>query len=230
MPSLNPALSPELYFPAPAAIVLPMKITLIRHGESESNVRGYINDDPARPVPLTERGKVQAESAAISLRSVPYTLAFVSEFQRAGETAAILLRYHNCPLQIDSRLNERRSGMDGRPSDIFNDMVSPDPAHIKPEQGESFLELMDRMRRFLDDVAEQHPQAVILAVSHQHPMLAALALSGTDPEEAARSSLANCSWIDLVWPDSRESDLRAPLKITFSGRHGKCFHKKLNRT
>jgi len=189
-----------LFFHAPAAIVLFMKITLIRHGESESNTSGYINDNPARPAPLTERGKAQAESAAISLRSVPYTLAFVSEFQRARETAAILLRQHDCQLLIDSRLNERCSGMDGQPSDIFNDMVRPDPVHIKPEKGESFLELMDRMRRFLDDVAEQYPQAVILAVSHQHPILAALALSGTDPEKAAHGNLDNCCWIDLVWP------------------------------
>src|ERR1039457_4441042 len=115
-----------------------MKITFIRHGESESNAYGYINDDPSRPVPLTERGKAQAESLAISLRSVPYTLAFASEFQRAKETAAILLRYHDCQLLIDSRLNERRSGMDGLPPDTFNNMVRPDPVHIKPEKGESF--------------------------------------------------------------------------------------------
>ena len=177
-----------------------MKITFIRHGESVSNARGYINDDPSRPGPLTERGKAQALSAAISLRSVPYTLTFASEFQRTRETAAILLQYHDCQLLIDSRLNERRSGMDGLPPDTFNNMVRPDPVHIKPEQGESFLELMDRVHSFLDDVAERHPQAVILAVSHENTILSALALSGVDTEQAACGSLANCCWVDLVWP------------------------------
>lgn len=177
-----------------------MKIILVRHAESEANVAGRINDDPARPIPLTPRGRAQAESAALSLRAVPFTHAYASEFHRAAETAAILLRHHACKLTIDARLNERRSGMDGLPVDAFNDLVKPDPARIKPEKGESFLEQMERVRSFLDELAERRQLGPILAVSHENPILAALALSGWSPEEAARGAIANCGWVELAWP------------------------------
>ena len=177
-----------------------MKIIFIRHGESEANVAGCINDDPARPIQLTENGRAQAESLASSLRFVPFTLAYTSEFPRAIETAAILLRHHACQLTVDSRLNERRTGMDGLPVDAFNDLVRRDPLRIKPEKGESFLEQMERLRSFLDEISGRQPGAVVLAVSHENPILAALTLSCTDPEKVVRGSLANCGRVDLVWP------------------------------
>lgn len=182
-----------------------MKITFVRHGESEANIAGVINDDPAQPIHLTEQGKAQAGSAACRLRSVPFMQAYASEFPRARETAEILLghhdfRWHDCRLIIDSRLNERRSGMDGLPVAEFNDRVSADPLHTKPGKGESFLEQMERVRGFLDEIAKKHPAGVILAVSHENPILAAMALSDKDPEEAVRCHIANCGWVELDWP------------------------------
>jgi hypothetical protein len=34
-----------------------MKVIFIRHGEREANVANFINDDPQRPVNLTEGGR-----------------------------------------------------------------------------------------------------------------------------------------------------------------------------
>jgi broad specificity phosphatase PhoE len=178
-----------------------MRILLIRHGESEANTAGRINDDPARNISLTGRGIAQAEAAADKLRAAGFTGAYASEFPRARQTATILLRHHACTLHIDARLNERRSGMDGLPVDAFNGLVRPDPLHAKPPRGESFLEQMERLRSFLDEAATRHPDGTVLAVSHENPILAALALSAASPEEAARSSLGNCCWLELDWPD-----------------------------
>ncbi len=178
-----------------------MKIILVRHGESEGNVAHVINDDPARPVDLTEKGRAQAEEAAARLRSIPFTRAYVSEFLRARRTAEILLRDRALELRIDARLNERRSGMDGLHVDAFNDLVRPDPLHIKPERGESFMEQMERLRSFLDEVAVCHPDEVVLAVSHEHPILAAVALTADDPERIVRNGgVVNCGWVELRWP------------------------------
>jgi len=90
-----------------------MKVILVRHGESEGNVRHEINDDPQRIVNLTERGRAQAAAAAEQLRDIAFTHAYASEFPRARQTAAILLQHHALRLNIDARLNERISGMDG---------------------------------------------------------------------------------------------------------------------
>ena len=176
-----------------------MKIFLVRHGESEANVADRISDDPSRIVNITERGRAQAEAAADRLRGLPFTHAYVSEFPRARQTAAILLCHHDLPLHIDARLNERRSGMDGFPVHAFNDLVRPDPLRFKPERGESFLEQMERLRSFLDEAAVRHADGLVLAVSHENPIVAALALTVDDPEQVVRASVANCEWVELDW-------------------------------
>lgn len=182
-----------------------MKILLIRHGESEANVAHCINDDPTRTVNLTERGRAQAESASDKLRAARFTQAYASEFPRAQQTAEILLRHHTCTLQIDARINERKTGMDGLPVEAFHDMVRVDPLRAKAENGESFLEQMERLRSFMDEVASRHPDGKVLAVSHENPILAALALTSDNPEKTVRASIDNCAWVELDWPTAWES-------------------------
>ncbi len=180
-----------------------MKIILVRHGESEGNVIYEINDDPGRIVNLTARGREQAAAAAERLRDVPFTHAYASEFPRAQQTAAILLRPHTLELRIDARLNERRSGMDGQHVSAFNDLVRPDYLHIKPPKGESFVEQMERLRSFLDEIAARHPGGIVLAVSHENPIVAVLCLASDAPEQTAHRKLANCEWVELDWPAAR---------------------------
>lgn len=177
-----------------------MKIVFVRHGESEGNVVHEINDNPARIVNLTERGRGQAVAAGEALRGRRFTVAYASEFPRARQTAEIILRHQACGLRIDARINERRSGMDGMPVHVFNDLIRVDRLYMKPAHGESFVEQMERLRSFLDDVAACHPEGQVLAVSHQDPILAALALTADDPEEVASRVLSNCERVELRWP------------------------------
>ncbi len=172
-----------------------MQVYFVRHGESEANVAGFVNDDPARLVRLTARGRAQAASAAQALSGIPFTHAYASAFPRARETAAIILAGRDLPMRMDARINERRSGLDGQPVQVFNDLVRPDPVRIKPRDGESFLEQMQRLRDFLDELARCHPQDVVLAVSHENPILAAAAVTGRDVEAAARGGIGNCEWL-----------------------------------
>ena len=177
-----------------------MKIIFVRHGESEGNVSHIINDDPNRLVSLTPRGREQAESASARLREMRFTHAYASQFPRAQQTITILLRHHDLEPTIDARLNERISAMDGLPVHLFNDLVSPDPLHLKSEHGETFLQQMDRVRSFLDEVAARHNDGLVLAVSHENPIIAALALTVVDPESVVRDHLDNCAWLELEWP------------------------------
>jgi broad specificity phosphatase PhoE len=176
-----------------------MQIILIRHGESEGNASGHINDDPRRVVNLTARGRAQAEAAAVRLREMNFVHAYVSQFARAQQTAQIILSQQSCALQIDARLNERRSGMDGLPVEAFNNLARADPVHYKPPHGESFLEQMERVRSFLDEAALRHAGQRVLAVSHENPIIAALALQ-EGAAQVVRRNLDNCGWIVLDWP------------------------------
>jgi broad specificity phosphatase PhoE len=177
-----------------------LKIILVRHGESEGNVKDEINDDPKRIVNLTARGREQASAAAERLRGVPFTHAYVSQFPRAQQTIGLLLRHHALTPQVDARLNERVSGMDGRHVDEFNDFVRADYLRTKPPQGESFIEQMERLRSFLDDAAARHPDAVVLAVSHENPIVAVLTLLSDTREQTALQKLVNCQAVEVEWP------------------------------
>lgn len=180
-----------------------MRILLLRHGESEANVGGFINDDPARPVGLTERGRAQARAAAQALAGRTFSHAYASQLLRARHTAEIVLAGCGLVPEIDSRLNERRSGMDGLPVEAFNGFVRADPVRARPPLGESFLDQMDRLKGFLDAAAIRCGDGLVLAVSHENPILAATALAGRDPEAAARDGLANCAWVELEWPPAQ---------------------------
>ncbi len=177
-----------------------MLVFLLRHGESEANVGGFINDDATQPVMLTTQGRAQAAMAAQALSSISFSHAYASHFPRARQTAEIILTDRYLQIRIDARLNERRSGLDGQPVEAFNGLVRPDPVRIKPVNGESFLEQMQRVGDFLDEIAQLHPEGIVLVVSHENPIQAAAALAGLDVEAAARGSLGNCEWLRLEWP------------------------------
>lgn len=176
------------------------RITLIavRHGESEANVGCFINDDPTRPIDLTDRGREQARQAGIALQSIAFDVAYVSEFPRAQQTADIILSNRSCPATADPRINERLSGMDGRHVDEFNTLVLADPVNIQPPQGESFRQQMARVGQFMDDIKQRHPHgSTVLVVSHENPIMAMQTIMGADPETAALGHLGNCEWITL---------------------------------
>lgn len=177
-----------------------MLLYLLRHGESEANVGGYINDDPEKPVLLTAKGQEQAATAAQAFSGIRFSHVYASQFPRAQQTAEIILAGRDLSLTIDARLNERCSGLDGQPVEAFNGLVRPDPVRIKPANGESFLEQMQRVGEFLDEIARHYPEGIVLAVSHENPIQAAAALAGRDVEAAARGGLANCAWLKMEWP------------------------------
>ncbi|NNM81112.1 MAG: histidine phosphatase family protein [Burkholderiales bacterium] len=177
-----------------------VRILYFRHGQSEANVARQISDDPSRIVNLTDTGRVQAQGARDLLSGIELSCAYASEFPRAQQTASILL--NGGEFRVDSRINERKSGMDGRSVQEFNDLVRNDPAGFCPPGGESFFDEMQRVKDFMDEMAERHSGGTILAVSHENPILAALALCGQDPAEAALGDIANCEKIEVTWPRS----------------------------
>lgn len=196
---MNRTLMPSAF--TPDQIVEQARITLIavRHGESEANVACFINDDPTRPIALTDTGREQARQAGIALQAVAFNAAYVSEFPRAQQTAHLLLANRSCPLHVDPRINERISGMDGRHVDEFNNLVLADPVNTQPPQGESFRQQMVRVGRFMDDLKQRHPHgSTVLIVSHENPIMAMRAISGADPESAALDHLGNGEWITLA--------------------------------
>jgi broad specificity phosphatase PhoE len=80
----------------------------LRHGETESNVRGLIAG--STDVALTPRGRSQAEHVARLLRNVGVTGIYSSALRRAHETAIIIARELALPVTPILELGERDWG------------------------------------------------------------------------------------------------------------------------
>jgi broad specificity phosphatase PhoE len=71
----------------------------MRHGQSEYDILGLCNDDPAQNMRLTAVGDRLAEQAADALKNIPLERIFCSERPRAGEiTDAEMIErvFENC--------------------------------------------------------------------------------------------------------------------------------------
>ncbi|MBS3051285.1 MAG: histidine phosphatase family protein [Candidatus Aenigmarchaeota archaeon] len=82
-----------------------MKIFLIRHGESTSDVEGRYGghyDDH-----LTGKGRSQSEKVAKKLADEHIEVIFSSPFHRAKETSEILAKEWKCPVKISEGMKER---------------------------------------------------------------------------------------------------------------------------
>jgi len=124
-----------------------------------------MNDDPTKPIHLTEEGKQQIQEAAEKLKPINFELIFASEFPRTQETAKIINKYHNVEIKIDKRLNDVMSGFEGKPTLEWEEAMKEDRAHTKANGGESFQDVKTRMISFIEDI-KKLDNKIILVVSH----------------------------------------------------------------
>ncbi len=167
-----------------------MKIYLIRHGQSEGNLRNLwygITD-----LPLTDLGRAQAARVGEKLREVPLAAAYISPLCRAGETADIALRGRDEVRRVVvPDLREQDMG-ELEPLSV-EDIRQRDPeyfAHlmenwvkIAPPGGEPFdTGLIPRVSRALDDILARGEDCAVFA--HNGPLCYAMAYLLGLPDEA----------------------------------------------
>ena len=81
---------------------------IIRHGRTDWNDRHKLQG--RTDMPLNEEGRRMAEEAREAYRDVHFDVCFCSPLIRAKETAEILLRGRDVPIQYDDRLMEMSFG------------------------------------------------------------------------------------------------------------------------
>ena len=176
-----------------------MKLIFLRHGESEYNLSGLCNADPAMPVGLTAKGREQAQFATRRLRLLSISRIYVSRLQRAQETAAILCGGHCADIHVDARLDDRNTGYEGRPVEDYLRAMSaaPDPFAWRAPGGESYREMVARVRAFIDDLAAA-PVPAALVVTH-HEVLQAVAghFQGLDLDAMWHVHVENCASLEF---------------------------------
>ncbi|MDD6257982.1 MAG: histidine phosphatase family protein [Erysipelotrichaceae bacterium] len=76
----------------------------VRHGETLFNKKHVLQGQCDSP--LTDKGIQQAEDLAEKLKDVPFNHAYISVSERARDTADIILKNRDVPVQCDKRLKE----------------------------------------------------------------------------------------------------------------------------
>jgi probable phosphoglycerate mutase len=169
---------------------------LIRHGESEWNAAGRLQGQ-ADPVPLTARGRRQAEEAARELRSRDIAGLHSSDLLRAVQTAEVIGVALHLPVERDSGLREQSYGeLEGLSSaqvlaDAPYDFTDPDARAIG---GESLRDVHERIGPRLEFYLERYAGRECVLVSHGDVIRAALAwLDGSEPGKGSWRDTPNGS-------------------------------------
>ncbi|XP_060758819.1 fructose-2,6-bisphosphatase TIGAR B isoform X2 [Neoarius graeffei] len=134
-------------------IMLTFGLTLIRHGETQYNKDRL----------LQETGLWQAEAAGRYLQDLCFTNVFVSNLQRAIQTAEIILKsnVHSAGIEmvLDPLLRERGFGMaEGRPKEDLKKMANAAGQACRdftPPGGESLEQVKTRFCKFLKSMFQR---------------------------------------------------------------------------
>ncbi len=145
---------------------------LVRHGETAWNAEGRFQGHT--DVPLSDRGRRQAEALARRLAREKIDAIYASDLQRAWETATIIAAPHGLEVRPEPRLREMHFGVwEGLTFDEIEarypgsfDLLVTDPLAAGPPQGETMGEVMARVQALLEDLQRRHAQQTVLLVAH----------------------------------------------------------------
>tara|TARA_B100002051_G_scaffold275654_1_gene320430 strand:- start:1575 stop:5087 length:3513 start_codon:yes stop_codon:yes gene_type:complete len=161
---------------------------LMRHGESESNIKGIISCNKANVDGLTDKGKEQATTSAAKLEDIDVIIH--SGFQRTKETAEIVAaRFPGVELIEDDRIRELdlSDDFEGQTWKEYNASFGTWEEKFKKELvgSENRLDVQKRMGEFLYDLDKRYADKKILIVSHAGPLFALeCAIDGLNIEQS----------------------------------------------
>lgn len=150
-------------------------IYLVRHGQSEANVKDIIGSDTK----LTQEGENQAREVAKQLKKVHFDAIFSSDLLRAKRTAEIIALEHKLAVIAYKELRERSYGKyDGIAGKKYREELKQTLEKMQKmtynevkkirryEGGETDEEVLTRFITFLRELAIAYKGKTILIASH----------------------------------------------------------------
>ena len=192
-----------------------MKLYVTRHGETELNASGRVSglDD----VPLTGRGRAQAEALARAAQGKWIDLVITSPLRRARETAEIVARALGVPAVSASGLTELAlGGLDGR---YIEEVRKTEPEAYERRgrtlltykydaDSENFYDLRYRAIKQIQQIVQQDAAPDLLAVTHAGVIrVLAAEIRGESLERAVRAappphgSIVTLTEKNVYWPE-----------------------------
>ena len=145
-----------------------MKLILVRHGETEWNIRNRVQGQ--KGVPLNKKGKEQAKKVALRLKNEQIDVIYCSDLKRAKQTAAEIAKFHKVSLIYTKILRERSFGrIEGIPIEDYRNMREKTGLATylyRPPGGENYVDMQKRVKKFLAMIKKKHSKQNVLVVSH----------------------------------------------------------------
>ena len=192
----------------------PTLVLLVRHGTTPTT--GKVLPGRARGLHLADSGKAQAQRAAERIAELGSIAAiYSSPLERARETAAPIARATRRAVRVERGLIECDFGAWTGQS-LRRLMKKPEwstvqraPSMFRFPQGESFVEMQNRMVGALDRIRRRHPGKTVVCVSHADTIKAAVAhATGTPLDLFQRIVISTCSVTAILYTDA------APIVLT----------------
>jgi probable phosphoglycerate mutase len=201
----------------------PTTLVLLRHGETvhtrAKRFSGSGGDDP----PLTDAGLAQARAACERLAAVlgtgptAVTVVVTSPLQRARQTAEVVAELLGAPLEVDDGLAECDFGAwegmtfaeveEQWPDELASWLAS---TAVAPPDGESFDEVLVRVRAARDRLLARAHAGTAVVVSHVTPIKTLVLLALEAPARSAyRMELAPASVSTVLWFDDGNASVRS---------------------
>lgn len=150
-----------------------MELYLVRHGETESNIKRRYQGWTESP--LSEKGLLQAQKAGYFLSRQDVNAVYSSDLKRAVNTARVIGSSRGLQPGITPLLREIHFGeWEGLTFEEIekswgNEITHwlDDPFHKAAPGGETLQRVCERMQMFLEEIGGKHKQGdKIVAVSH----------------------------------------------------------------
>ena len=156
---------------------MPQKIIIVRHGETNYNIerrlQGWMD------IPLNKEGLKQADKVAERLKEVLVTSIYTSDLKRANSTAKKISKKLGIKPSMRHELREDNLGvLEGWKWEVEVDVVKErlwkerddtvisGDLHWREHGGDSRHTHTQRVKKFLDEIEEKHPNGSIIIVSH----------------------------------------------------------------
>lgn len=185
------------------------RLIFVRHGESEGNLRHCFVGQ--QDVPLTERGRAQAQAAAKHLQTVPIDAFYASDLRRAHDTARCIAEAHKAQVIPVKALREIFAGAwEGR---VYGELEACYPTEYSTwvhdigraqcTGGESVLHLYERIHCFVDALVKDHAGQTVLCATHATPIRALL-----------------CRWHGILPENMKDIPWTKNASLTIAEYHG----------
>jgi len=150
---------------------LPAQLLLVRHGQTDWNLRGLVQGQTDEP--LDDQGRGQARRLGQRLAGLGLTALHSSDLSRAAETAALVGQATGLAPQLSAAWRELNLGAaEGRPRaealGDHADMASAAALSQGPlaTGAETWEQVQDRVLPALDQLLAAHPGERVLLVGH----------------------------------------------------------------